>query len=219
MKIIRVMCTGRVDASYMLRAFSNKMDGVFIGGCWFGECHYITEGNHSAVATMHLVKKLLKEIGLNPDRVRLESVGASEGTRYAEVVTDFTRQIRELGALGTEQANGDPSLLKLKLKAAMNIVPYIRLVLTERLRVRFKTREEYDEFFATKEVDSLFKELIGEKLAMQEILLLLKERPLSTGEIADILELTPSEVSKYLRMAAKDELTRYDESQKRFALA
>jgi F420-non-reducing hydrogenase iron-sulfur subunit len=219
MKIIRVMCTGRVDASFMLRAFSNKMDGVFIGGCWLGECHYITEGNHSAVATMHVTKKVLKEIGLNPDRIRLESVGASEGTRYAEVVTDFIRQIRELGPLGAEQANGDPSLLKLKLKAAMSIVPYIRLVLTERLRVRFKTREEYDEFFATEEVDRLFKELVGEKLAMQEILLLLKERPLSTGEIADILELTPSEVSKYLGMAARQELTRFDEEQKRFALA
>ncbi len=219
MKIIRVMCTGRVDASFILRAFSNKMDGVFIGGCWLGECHYITEGNHSAVATMHVAKKVLKEIGLNPDRIRLESVGASEGTRYAEVVTDFIRQIRELGPLGAEQANGDPSLLKMKLKAAMDIVPYIRLVLTERLRVRFKTREEYDDFFATAEVDRLFKELIGEKLAMQEILLLLKERPLSTGEIADILELTPSEVSKYLGMAARQELTRFDEEQKRFALA
>jgi F420-non-reducing hydrogenase iron-sulfur subunit len=219
MKIIRVMCTGRVDASHILRAFSNKMDGVFIGGCWLGECHYVTEGNHSAVAMMHLTKKVLKEIGLNPDRIRLESVGASEGTRYAEVVTDFIRQVKELGPLGTEQANGDSSLLKLKLKAAMNIVPYMRMVLTERLRVRFKTREEYDEFFSTGEVDRLFKELVGEKLAIQEILLLIKERPLSTGEIADILSLTPSEVSKYLGMAAKDELTKFDESQKRFVLA
>ncbi len=219
MKIIRVMCTGRVDASFILRALSNNMDGVFIGGCWLGECHYITEGNHSAVATMHLTKKLLREIGISPDRLRLESVGASEGTRYAEVVTDFVRQIRELGPLGTEQANGDSSLLKLKLKAATSIVPYVRLVLTERLRVRFKTREEYDEFFATEDVERLFKDLIGEKLVMQEILLLLRERPLSTGEVADILGLTPSEVSKYLTLSAKQELTRFDEREKRFALA
>jgi F420-non-reducing hydrogenase iron-sulfur subunit len=213
------MCTGRVDASHILRAFWNKVDGVFIGGCWLGECHYITEGNHSTVAMMHLTKKILKEIGLNPDRIRLDSVGASEGTRYAEVVTDFIRQIKELGPVGTEQAKADSSLLKMKLKAAMNIVPYMRLVLTERLQVRFKTRQEYDVFFSMPEIDRLFKELIGEKLAMQEILLLLKERPLSTGEIADILGLSPSEVSKYLGMAAKDELTKFDESKKRFALA
>jgi len=219
MKIIRVMCTGRVDASFILRALSNNMDGVFIGGCWLGECHYITEGNHSAVATMHLTKKLLREIGISPDRLRLESVGASEGTRYAEVVTDFIRQIRELGPLGTEQADGDSSLLKLKLKAATSIVPYIRLVLTERLRVRFKTREEYDEFFATEDVERLFKDLIADKLVMQEILLLLRERPLSTGEVADILGLSPSEVSKYLTLSAKQELTRFDEREKRFALA
>jgi coenzyme F420-reducing hydrogenase delta subunit len=218
MKIIRVPCTGRVDASFILRALSNNMDGVFIGGCWLGECHYITEGNHSAVATMHLTKKLLREIGISPDRLRLESVGASEGTRYAEVVTDFVRQIRELGPLGTELEGNDSGLLKLKLKAATSIVPYVRLVLTERLRVRFKTREEYDQFFATEDVDRLFKELIAEKLVIQEILLLLREKPLSTGEVADILGLSPSEVSKYLTLSAKQELTRFDEEQKRFAL-
>ncbi len=218
MKIIRVPCTGRVDASFILRALSNNMDGVFIGGCWLGECHYVTEGNHSAVAMVHLTKKLLREIGLSPDRLRLESVGASEGTRYAEVVTDFVRQIRELGPLGTEMANG-ASLLKMKLKAANSIVPYIRLVLTERLRVRFKTREEYDEFFAREEVEMMFKDLIAEKLVIQEILLLLRERPMSTGEVADILGLGPSEVSKYLTLSAKQELTRFDEREKRFALA
>ena len=218
MKIIRVMCTGRVDASFILRAFSNKMDGVFIGGCWLGECHYITEGNHSAVATMHLTKKLLKEIGINPDRLRLESVGASEGTRFAEVVTDFVRQIREAGAFGTEQPDVDPRLLKLKLKAAMSIVPYMRLVQTERLRVRFKTREEYDRFFATEEVDRILEETVIEELRMQEILILLRDKPLSVQECAETLGLSPSQVAKYLSVAAKKALTRFDESQKRFAL-
>ena len=219
MKIIRVPCTGRVDASFVLRALSNNMDGVFIGGCWLGECHYVTEGNHSAVAMVHLTKKLLREIGLSPDRLRLESVGASEGVRYAEVVTDFVRQIKEIGPLGAEQGDGDSELLKLKLKAANSIVPYLRLVLTERLRVRFKTREEYDEFFTRADIDRMFKELISEKLVIQEILLLLREKPLSTSEVADILGLSPSEVSKYLTLSAKQELTRFDEQQKRFALA
>ncbi len=218
MKIIRVPCTGRVDASFVLRALANNIDGVFIGGCWLGECHYVTEGNHSAVAMVHLTKKLLREIGLSPDRLRLESVGASEGVRYAEVVTDFVRQIREVGPLGAELGT-DPALLKLKIKAATSIVPYVRLVLTESLRVRFKTREEYDEFFARDDIDRMFKDLISEKLVIQEILLLLREKPLSTGEVADILGLGPSEVSKYLTLAAKQELTRFDEQQKRFALA
>ncbi|MBK5102493.1 MAG: hydrogenase iron-sulfur subunit, partial [Desulfobacteraceae bacterium] len=52
-KIIRVMCTGRIDLSFVLRAFSNGADGVFIGGCWLGECHYVTEGNYDALFNMH----------------------------------------------------------------------------------------------------------------------------------------------------------------------
>ena len=94
------MCTGRVDLAFVLRAFSNGADGVFIGGCWPGECHYVTEGNYDALFNMHLCKKLLAEIGVRPERLRLEWVSASEGTRYAEVMNDFGRQLKELGPLG-----------------------------------------------------------------------------------------------------------------------
>ena len=57
------MCTGRVDLSFVLRAFSNGADGVFIGGCWLGECHYLTEGNYDALSMMHICKKLLDTSG------------------------------------------------------------------------------------------------------------------------------------------------------------
>ena len=70
---------GRIDLAFVLRAFSNGNDGVFIGGCWLGECHYITEGNYDALSMMHLCKKLLEHIGLNPDRLRLEWLSSSEG--------------------------------------------------------------------------------------------------------------------------------------------
>ncbi len=78
------MCTGRVDPAFILRAFSNGADGVYVGGCWPGECHYTTEGNYHTLGTMLLMKKLLKYVGLNPDRLRVEWVGASEGIRFAE---------------------------------------------------------------------------------------------------------------------------------------
>jgi len=96
------MCTGRVDLGFILRAFANGTDGVFIGGCWPGECHYITEGNYLALSTVHLSRKLLEQIGVNPKRLRLEWVSAAEGSRYAEVMNDFTRTLKELGPLGKE---------------------------------------------------------------------------------------------------------------------
>jgi len=213
-RVIRVMCSGRVDPAFIFRAFSNGTDGVFIGGCWLGECHYITEGNYDAVSVVHLCKKLLEQIGVNPERLRLEWVSASEGIRFAEVITDFTKKLKELGPLGIDE-NG----LKLKLEAVKNLVPYIKLVERERLRVHFNTEEEYNEFFTSDEVDRLFHELIVDKLAISQIMLLLRERPLSTGEISEILGLNPSEVSRHLNSSARQGLIRFDESQKRFAPA
>ena len=68
------MCSGRVDLAFVLRAFSNGTDGVFIGGCHLNECHYITHGNYHALSMVQLCKKLMKHMGLNPERIRIESL-------------------------------------------------------------------------------------------------------------------------------------------------
>jgi len=217
-RIIRVMCSGRVDPAFILRAFSNGMDGVFVGGCWLGECHYITEGNHDAISMVHLCKKLLGYIGINPERLRLEWVSASQGIRFAEIMTDFAKKLKEIGPLGISEGIAEKDL-KLKLEAAKTLVPYIKLVERERLRVRFDTDDEYKEFFAREEVDKLFRELIGDKLAISQIMLLLRERPLSTRELSEVLGLSPSEVSRHLSNSARQGLIRFDESQKRFVPA
>jgi len=217
-KLIRVMCTGRVDLAFVLRAFSNGADGVFIGGCHLNECHYITDGNYHALNMVLLCKKLMEHIGINPERLRLEWVSAGEGIRFAEVITDFTKKLKELGPLGIGEGI-DENGLKLKLEAVKNLVPYIKLVERERLRVRFDTEDEYNEFFASDEVDRLFRELIVDKLTISQILSLLRERPLSTGEISEILGLSPSEVSRYLNSSAREGLVRFDEIQKCFVPA
>jgi DNA-binding transcriptional ArsR family regulator len=164
---------------------------------------------------VYLTRRLLEYTGLNPERLRIEWVNASEGIRFAEVVNDFTNKLRELGPLGVSEGI-DKDELKLNLEAAKSIVPYLKLVERERLRVRFNTKEEYAEFFASEEVGRLLKELIGDKLAISQILLLLRERPLSTGEIADILGLSPSDVLKHLKSSTREGLVRFDESQRRF---
>ena len=209
------MCTGRVDLAFILRAFSNGADGVLIGGCWPGECHYITDGNYLALSTTHLARKLLQLIGLNPERLRLVWVSASEGMRFAEVMNDFSKKLRQLGPLGKgEGMNGKG--LKFKLEAARELVPYIKLVERERLRVPVKSEQAYNDFFSSEAVTRLFKELIGEKLEMCEIMALLRETPLSTREISEILGLSPSEVSVHLNSSARQGLVNFDESRKRF---
>ena len=74
---------------------------MFVGGCWPGECHYMTEGNYDALGMMHLTRRLLEHIGVNPERLRLEWVGASEGIRFAELMNDFVKKLKELGPLGS----------------------------------------------------------------------------------------------------------------------
>jgi len=212
------MCTGRVDLGFILRAFSNGTDGVFIGGCWPGECHYLTEGNYLALSIVHLSKKLLKQIGINPGRLRLEWVSAAEGSRYAEVMNDFAKNLKKLGPLGKGEGE-DEKGLKFKLEAVNNLVPYIKLVERERLRVPVKSEEEWNKFFTSEEVNRLFNELIADKLALSQIMLLLRKKPLSTGEISEILGSSPSEVKKHLNISARQGLVKYDVNQKRFALA
>jgi len=207
------MCSGRVDLAFVLRAFSNGMDGVFIGGCHLNECHYITDGNHHAYGMVQICKKLMKQIGLNPERLRIEQVSAGEGIRFAEVMNDFSRKLKDLGPLG--KAEGlDENQLKFKLAAARKLVPYIRLVERERLRVRCDTAEKYDEFFSSEEVNSLFQELIADKMVVSEIISLLRERPRSTKEISEILGLDSSEVARHLNTSARQKLARFDQSQK-----
>jgi F420-non-reducing hydrogenase iron-sulfur subunit len=212
------MCTGRVDLEFVLRAFSNGMDGVFIGGCRLNECNYTTQGNYHALQMVLLCKKIMEHIGLNPERLRIEFMSSAEGNRFAEVVNDFVKKIKELGPLGISEGI-DKKELNLKLNAVKNLVPYIKLVERERLRVHFETEEEYKEFFASDEMNRLFRELIVDKLTMNQILSILRERPLTTGQIAEILGLSPSEVSRYLNSSAKEGLVRFDEIQKCFVPA
>lgn len=217
-RVIRVMCSGRVDPEFVLRAFANGNDGVYMGGCWLGECHYVTEGNYDALSVMHLCKKLLKQIGLNPDRLRLEWVSASEGNRYAEIVTDFTRQLKEMGPLGGGEGI-DEKALKFRLESIRKILPYIKLVEREKLRVRFADKEQYEQFFASDELNKLFDEMIVDKLALSQITSLLAEGPRSTGEIAEFLGLSASQVSRHLNESSRYRLVRFDENLKNYALA
>ena len=217
-RLLRVMCSGRVDLEFILRAFLNGQDGVLIGGCKLDECNYTTHGNYDALSTTHLCKKLMTHIGLNPKRLRIEFMSGGDGNLLAEVVDDFTREIKEFGPLGETEGMQEDEL-KLKLEAARKLVPYIKLVERERLRVPVKSEEEYTKFWSSDEVNELFNNLIVDKLAISQILLLLREKPLSTGEISKIMSLSPSEVSKHMISSSGQGLVRYDESRKSYALA
>lgn len=104
-RIIRVNCSGRVDPAFILRALKLKADGVLIAGCHFGDCHYLS-GNYQTARRIALLKEYLKELKINPDRLRLEWISAAEGTKFAETMKDFVNQIKTLGP--NPLVNGGP---------------------------------------------------------------------------------------------------------------
>ena len=212
------MCSGRVDLAHVFRAFSNGTDGVLIGACHLNECNYTTHGNYHALTMVSLAKKLLEHIGLNPERLKIEFMSGSESNLFVEGVNGFVKKVKELGPLGLGEGL-DKKGLKFKLEAVTKLIPYIRLVERERLRLPAMPEEEYYKFFASEEFNRLFNETIADKLAISQIMALLRERPLPTAEIAKKLGLTPSKVSKHLNASSKQRLVRYDESRKCFALA
>ena len=95
-RVIRVNCSGMVDPTYVLQAFALGADGVIIGGCWPGDCHYIS-GNIKAMRRAPLLKKLLSELGIEPTRFRLEWIAASEPGPYARIMNEMVEEIRSLG--------------------------------------------------------------------------------------------------------------------------
>ncbi len=97
-RVIRVMCSGRIDPQFVLTALRQGADGVLIGGCHPGDCHY-QEGNYKCLRRMKLLKRMLKDMGLEDERVRLEWIAGSEGDKVQKVVNEMTEQVRKLGPL------------------------------------------------------------------------------------------------------------------------
>jgi len=212
------MCSGRVDLEFIIRAFLKGQDGVFIGGCRLDECNYITHGNYDALSNTYLCRKIMEHIGLNPERLRIEFMSGADGNLFAEVANKFAKKMKELGPLGKSEGI-DENELKFKLEAVRTLVPYIKLVERERLRVTVKSEEAYNKFFTSDEFKRLFNELIADKLAISQITLLLKEKPRSTGEISEILDISSSEISRHLNYSARQGLIRFDDSKNLIAPA
>lgn len=99
MRIVRVMCSGRVDPAFIMKALKDGADGVLITGCHIGDCHYISGNEYARERFGRLHDIIIKQLGIHENRVRLEWVSASEGKRFADLITEFTNQIKELGPL------------------------------------------------------------------------------------------------------------------------
>ncbi|HEX55015.1 MAG: hypothetical protein DRO90_02225 [Candidatus Altiarchaeales archaeon] len=106
LRIIRVMCSSRVDPIFVLKAFKEGADGVLVAGCRLGECHYI-EGNFYTRRRFSMLKRILEYVGIEKERLRVEWISSSEGERFRSIIEEMTSEIKKLGKLNLDKYEGN----------------------------------------------------------------------------------------------------------------
>jgi F420-non-reducing hydrogenase iron-sulfur subunit len=195
-RIIRVMCSGRVDPVFIAEAFMNGIDGVLILGCHLGDCHYIS-GNYETELKMKMLSKALSTIDFS-DRMRLDWVSAAEGARFAQIVSDFTEHIRKLG----------PSPVKNK-KVKKQIIDNLNAVkftlCDKRLRALVARQRElttdgnvYGEVIPTDEFEEILDNAIENEMVRHKILEKIKIEGKSVPDIAKEIDIEPHKVLQHI---------------------
>jgi|YelNatPaOPRAMG01_1025707.scaffolds.fasta_scaffold81987_2 F420-non-reducing hydrogenase iron-sulfur subunit len=193
-RIVRVMCSTRVSPHIILEVFKAGADGVMVGGCHIGDCHYIT-GNYYTERRVKLTKELLALAGIEPDRLRLEWVSASEGEKFANVVADFVKQIKEIG----------PSPIKnnqemmTRLSAAIQAAKIFRVKLVSGKELKLTTEGNvYGEKIDQERMDAILKSVAQAEFKRSLILELTKQKALSVKELADAIGETPDTILDHI---------------------
>lgn len=211
-RTVRVMCSSRVDPALMLEMFIHGADGVLIGGCHLGDCHYIT-GNYYTEKKFKLARKLMEKAGMDPQRLRLEWVSASEGERFSKVIEEFVNQIKNLGPNPVSGKNPDMAMLE-GLFAAKNAARDFRLrsLVAREIQITEKGNV-YNNLVSQEQFDTLMDSAIDEEMARQKILFLTLDKPMSVLDIASATEIPSEKVLQHI-VTLKDrgvvEIDKYD---------
>ena len=196
MRVIRVMCSGRVDPEFVIQALELGIDGVYVMGCHIGDCHYL-DGNYEAIRKFDMTKKFLSFVGLD-NRIRLDWVSASEGVRFGEVVSKFVEDIKALGPSPLSGDTPDQELLE-KVKAIREAVISSRMrALVGRQRKITEEENVYGEKIPEEEFDVLMDQAIKEEYDRHRILLALEEDSKSVKDLGIELKLDPSIVLEHM---------------------
>lgn len=188
LRVIRVMCSGRVDPVFVLRAFWRGVDGVMVLGCHPGDCHYIT-GNYYARNRVKVLKQLLELAGVDPDRLVLDWVSAGEGERFATLVRDFTERIKVLGPFGLAQ---DREELQERLAAARRVVEseQIRWLVGREWEMIDKG-DVYGQAVSQEAFEALLESNVVAEYLRSRLLFLTADQPLSVKEMASEMGMAP----------------------------
>ncbi|MEO0096202.1 MAG: hydrogenase iron-sulfur subunit [candidate division WOR-3 bacterium] len=189
-RVIRVMCSGRVDPVFIVNAFMKKIDGVMVLGCHFGDCHYLN-GNYNAEKRIIATQKLLLYTNIEKERLYLDWVSAAEGERFASLVNTFVDRIRNLGPI---KINKDTEDMLISVRDVLQGERFRHLT-----GVEYQITEignVYGEKITPEDYDKRLEEILYEEYTKARILRLLKSENLPTPQIAQKLKIAPDIVFK-----------------------
>jgi len=196
-RTVRVMCSSRVDPTIILEMFIHGADGVLVGGSHLGDCHYIT-GNYYTEKKIKLTKKLMEKTGIEPQRLHLEWVSASEGERFSKVVADFVDEVKALGPSPVAGDEPDVDILE-GLFVAKNAARDFRLRSLVAREIQLTEKGNvYDKKLSQEEFDNLMDSVIEDEINRQKILLMTIDGPYSVLDIASQIKLSPERVLQHI---------------------
>jgi len=197
LRVIKVMCSGRVEPGMVLNFLESGADGVLITGCHIGDCHYIT-GNLHTRRKYSLLQKLIMKTGLEPQRVRLEWNSAAEGQRFANLVTEFTDQIRAIGPTPLKTSGPNPDIL-LNIRAAKEAADSFRLrALVGKEEKMVTVGNVYGGKISEEEFTEIMDEAVETEFQIHRVYLMLQEEPKSVKQIAQVLGISPRFILEYM---------------------
>ncbi|UCH88586.1 MAG: hydrogenase iron-sulfur subunit [Thermoplasmata archaeon] len=192
LRIIRVMCSGRLDPHIIFESFIQGADAVFIGGCHPGDCHYL-EGNYQAERKIKMVRKLLERTGMDPNRLKLEWIAASEGERFARTISDYTDEIKALGPSPVAGPSPDMEIVENLLSAQKAVYNFRLRAIVSKERKLIEEGNVYGVKKSQEEFDEFFDEAIQTEYTRQQILKQLSKGALSVKDLSSKLNI-PTEI-------------------------
>ena len=208
-RIIRLMCSGRVDPVIVLETLAKGADGVIVMGCHPGDCHYV-EGNLQAELKIKMLKKLIARTGLEPERLRLEWVSASEGARFAEVVKNFTSQLKALGPSPLAVGKPDMNILVGVLAAKAAAEDFRLRLLVGREKKMIDDGNVYGEEISEDEFNKILDNVMIAEYVRSIIYLLVKDESLSVKELSKRLDLDSQTVLRHIVVMRRKGLVTVD---------
>jgi coenzyme F420-reducing hydrogenase delta subunit len=208
-RVIRVMCSTRIDPMILFETLENGADGIFIGGCHIGDCHYIS-GNYHTIYKMDVVNQLMEMTGLEPQRVRLEWISASEGQRFASIMTEFADEIKALGpspiSVSLKDEEKDKKILE-KIKIAKNTSMSFRLrSVVGRIRKSVDEGNVYNEKVPLDDLKIVLKKLVKEEYIRSGILNTIEKSPKTVEEISAAIDIPVDVVFKNIARLWKKQI-------------